>query len=447
MYTKSFEGKKFFASGSRIFAKAATSRSSQNKHLTLAFIIDGTINNPPLTGIAYRFVHLSKALALAGHKVHWIVGNRNHTDKAALKQFLPLPVSMHFVPIADFYRPEKIAKLLEGAAVDVAIFDIPHDALFHIPKLREVMPGLAIVLQCHDIEAALSPYKHKPEKIALQEFIQSYVCDLADSVIAMTPADRGTLVGELGVKQDKLFLAPNGVWAEEYEVTKKRDTNAQQSIVFVGNMFYQPNAEAFEYYADRVLPEVIREFPNCILKGVGMLPARLHKKYKNKNNIQLLGAVESFAQYKSIVGNSDVAVCPVLSGSGMKVKILEFSALSLPVITTKVGLSGYEENINLIIANSPASMAKITKDLLASPIKAKKIGAANRAFVKRHLHWRTIAQKVEQAIRHAVKQRRRGPFVQVPYEATWLSEGRILKTQNQKVFLVAKGKIVEEKFK
>ena len=75
---------------------------------------------------------------------------------------------------------------------------------------------------------------------------------------------------------------------------------------------------------------------------------------------------------------------PLLSGSGIRIKIIESMAMGKTVITTRVGAEGilYDEEVNLIIAENPAKMVEAIRSLDTNPEIAVKIGQAARKLME-----------------------------------------------------------------
>src|ERR1039457_5998391 len=112
-----------------------------------------------------------------------------------------------------------------------------------------------------------------------------------------------------------IIVVPNGVTIPDARVPDK----VQNSIVYVGSMFYSPNIQAAHYLAGNILPRIRAEIPDVRLFIVGNRPVasirRLHS-----DSIIVTGFVERVFDY---IQASWISICPMLSGSGIQNKILE----------------------------------------------------------------------------------------------------------------------------
>ena len=87
-------------------------------------------------------------------------------------------------------------------------------------------------------------------------------------------------------------------------------------------------------------------------------------------------------------------VVPLLSGAGMRVKILDAWSSGLPVVSTAVGAEGteYQDNENLLIADEGPAFADAVLRLLNDKATANRIGQGGRSTVERAYDWRNVYQ-------------------------------------------------------
>ncbi len=90
-----------------------------------------------------------------------------------------------------------------------------------------------------------------------------------------------------------------------------------------------------------------------------------------------------------------VFVCPILSGSGVRVKLLEAFAAGIPVVSTKIGAEGLASLDGEIcgLADDPAGFADRVVWAMAEPAKATEMARRAREFVceKRDIRKMTVA--------------------------------------------------------
>lgn len=198
-----------------------------------------------------------------------------------------------------------------------------------------------------------------------------------DQIITLTDVDKNTLEKD-GVTSS-ISVSPAGI-----NTTEQIYKEWNKTIVFIGSTSHAPNVEGITWLMNKVLPLVKWDkWSPITLKIIGKgwdtikLPeiANLH--------IETPGFVESLSE--TIAGG--IMVIPILSGSGMRMKILEGAALSLPILTTSVGVEGIELNDKegCLIKDDPKSFAKGLEELFQNRHMRKSIATqANNIFHQKY---------------------------------------------------------------
>ena len=102
--------------------------------------------------------------------------------------------------------------------------------------------------------------------------------------------------------------------------------------MFHGPLNYPPNKEAVGILVNSVLPEILAKYPDVRLLIVGSDPPKIfHDK------IVVTGFVKNLSQY---IAAADIAVVPLKSGGGTRVKILEYMASGKAIVSTLKGAEG-----------------------------------------------------------------------------------------------------------
>ena len=127
---------------------------------------------------------------------------------------------------------------------------------------------------------------------------------------------------------------------------------AGPSVLFVGDLTYRPNLEAFAFL-EQLMPEVWRARPDIVVEVVGK------NAFSNRIDdprFRIHGSVPELAPY---LDRATIVVAPLRSGGGTRIKILEAFAHRIPVVSTTVGCEGLAvtHGEQLLIADSADSFA------------------------------------------------------------------------------------------
>lgn len=176
------------------------------------------------------------------------------------------------------------------------------------------------------------------------------------------------------------------------------------TMLFLGSFRHIPNKEALEWFIRNVLPLVLQERPDAKLVVIGSDPPPRHS-LPNSEAIELIGFVDDVL---APLRQYSVFVCPILSGSGVRVKLLEAFAAGIPTVSTHIGAEGLAEQDGEIcrLTDDPVQFARAILELLANPGEAAILAERARDFVVNERDMRTMTRKLEKNYRAAVSQRR-----------------------------------------
>jgi len=109
--------------------------------------------------------------------------------------------------------------------------------------------------------------------------------------------------------------------------------------------------------------------------------------------VVVTGAVDDVGAW---LKRARLAVAPMVTGSGIKNKVLEASAAACPVVATSLGVAGLPsgDNNGSLVADRAEELADKIVTLLQNPSLARTIGLAGRAMVSRQYSWPRMAQRM-----------------------------------------------------
>lgn len=150
-------------------------------------------------------------------------------------------------------------------------------------------------------------------------------------------------------------------------------------IIFIGDLDYRPNREAVEWLIHGIAPEVQARVPGVRFLVVG----KGGRSFVHRSAaFEFTGYVEDVRPY---LGNSRLVVVPLLSGGGIKLKVLEAMAAGRPIVTTPVGAEGIGElgGNTISIACSTSSFVEAITRIIQDDDLVFQMGYEARNFVKK----------------------------------------------------------------
>jgi GT2 family glycosyltransferase/glycosyltransferase involved in cell wall biosynthesis len=209
-----------------------------------------------------------------------------------------------------------------------------------------------------------------------------------------------SFVPQLKGRVDDGFRA--GIATELYDF--RPDGREPLTMLFLGSFRHLPNQEALNWFVGDVLPKIRAEEPSARLIVVGSDPPPKHSM-RDAEGIELVGFVEDV---REPLGRYAVFVCPILSGSGMRVKLLEAFAAGIPVVSTRLGAEGLasvDGEICALADDSTGFAARVIR-LLRDSAGAAELARRARADVVEKRDMRRMTERMVEAYAAEVRRMR-----------------------------------------
>lgn len=267
-------------------------------------------------------------------------------------------------PLVDRFSgyEKQLSAFLQGNRWDVALLK----QLWLAPYAGSVRPyARRLVLDLHDVESVLmaqiAPVFAPATRRAEARWIPAF-----DRILAASHED-ARRIGHGAI------VYPNAV--PERPMPERTDEFA---IAMSGNFDYLPNRQGRAWFEENVWPDLAREFPGLAWRLIG----------KGANPVE--DAVAELAR-------AQVAVVPILSGSGTRLKILEAWAAGTPVVSTTLGAEGLEcrSGEHLLLADQPGEFRKAVVALLRDPALRERIRASAHKLLSEQFTWPRAWERLE----------------------------------------------------
>ncbi len=156
----------------------------------------------------------------------------------------------------------------------------------------------------------------------------------------------------------------------------------QHRLVFSANFDYQPNREGVEWFACNVWPRLSDRYPGSSWLLAGRNPPPIDKIPRAEATGEVDDTLPSIA-------TSQVAIVPILSGSGTRVKILEAWMAAVPIVSTTLGAEGLpaRDGEHLLIADDPAGFERAIAAILDDSTLASHLASQGRRMFLEYFTW------------------------------------------------------------
>lgn len=228
---------------------------------------------------------------------------------------------------------------------------------------------------------------------------EARLCTQFDHLVTVTPEDREILRtlmdGGRSEKAAQMPIVTIPICVDTQGVRPVAGRPGLKDVLHLGTMFWPPNIEGVLWFAQQVWPLVRTRLPEATFTIAGKNPppeVKALEGSKDKGSdtgVRVLGYVSDPAP---VLDGAGAFIVPLLSGGGMRVKIVDAWRWGLPVISTRIGAEGieYKEGENVLIADQPADFADAVVKVLNEAGLAQQLRENGRRWVETHYEWRTI---------------------------------------------------------
>lgn len=251
---------------------------------------------------------------------------------------------------------EKLIQILSSQTFDIIHFE----SIFLLPYLELInkLSNAKVIVRTHNVEhiiwEELSIKSHNPFKkyylSHLARTLKNYELNRlnqVDLVVSISNHDTQTFKN-LGIKTP-IIDVPFGINPDQY--ISIESAKYSPNLFFIGALNWMPNAEGLKWFLENVWQLIHSKYPKLefVIAGRETPKWLLQSSYPN---VKVIGEVKDAQNF---INQHSIMIAPLLSGSGIRIKIIEAMALEKIVITTTKGAQGinYEHLKNLIIADSP----------------------------------------------------------------------------------------------
>lgn len=389
---------------------------------------------PLKDGAAIAITYLAKAFAALGHEVTLLSMNtsKHWFDVATLPSDFNHYEAVHTVFVDNHIRPwpalrslvqggsyhverfenqdfaAKLQALLEGEQYDVVQLESLYMAPY-IPIIRQYS-GALVVLRAHNVEheiwervAANSGWGQRWYLQQITPRLKQYEIDRLNDydLVAAISARDVEHFQRLGLVKETI-VTPIGLDCRDYR-PDRQCFRKPLSLSFIGSLDWIPNQEGLKWFLDEVwLPKLAPLFPDLEFHIAGRTaPAWI--KNLQMPRVFFHGEVPSAPDF---LNQHAIMVVPLLSGGGMRAKILEGMAVGKVVLSTRLGMEGVDatHKEECLLADTPDEFAENIQWCIGQGRRLEAMGNRAAAFCADHFDNLQVAERLLERFRKLRRQ-------------------------------------------
>ncbi|MGH6878865.1 MAG: glycosyltransferase [Rhizomicrobium sp.] len=295
-----------------------------------------------------------------------------------------------------------------AAAADVVVFS--HPWIFPLASESLDPSRQLIVYDSHNVEGALR-MELLDDGGAGTEIVRDVIrverelCHSAHLVLTCSHEDRTAFNRLYNVPFERMRVVPNGTFTEKIAPAMPSERATARGTLklgpspvafFIGSN-YAPNVQAAGFIANTLAP-ALPHVLFVVAGGAGDSLAGRPRPF----NLTVTGLLSEDAK-RNWLHAADIAVNPMFRGSGTNIKMLDYMAAGLPIVTTPVGARGIDTSDDAFAISEPASFASAMDGLLADRNRAKELSCAARKQAGMFYSWERISAELGILLRRRVE--------------------------------------------
>jgi glycosyltransferase involved in cell wall biosynthesis len=203
-------------------------------------------------------------------------------------------------------------------------------------------------------------------------------------------------------QQDRAYLTNQGIAGvitipNAVKLPKPQLPTAEPTLLLLGAYHYYPNINAANFLLEEVFPHVRRQIPEARVIIAGKQPENIRSYRRGIPGVEFTGFVDDL---EALYRRSRVVCCPILSGGGTRVKLVEAAAYGKPMVSTSIGAEGleFQDGQEFLRRDDPKAFADACVSLLQNDEQCDRLGAAARMAAIKHYDRANIVHLIQQSM-------------------------------------------------
>ena len=285
-----------------------------------------------------------------------------------------------------------------ASTASAVIFEHPYLA----PLLEYLQPHVPVIYSALNVERTfkaelLRARRDVIHRVAQVGELEQRILERADLVVCVSKEDRGEFLKRFEGK--RYVVIENGVRASNRPANRvhSRDQDDGGALaVFVGSA-HPPNIEAVRFLIEVLapaIPSLTVVIVGSVCSGVGLLPM--------PPNMHLLGVLGD-AEKNELLARASLALNPLFQGGGSSLKVSDFFASGLPMVSTETGVRGYDvRDGEHYLRASRDDFVEKTFHLVGNRELRAQLGSKARRYAETVLDWGIIGLRYRRAMKELV---------------------------------------------
>lgn len=293
-------------------------------------------------------------------------------------------------------------------------FDAVHIDTVSLCVYSDLFEGLPIALNHHNFESAMlesrsrteqNPVKSLYYRYEASRLLKSEVRYCRQSHLNVTCSEEDAKAMKTAIGSAEFLSVPNGVDISYFYYDRSFKVESK-NIVIVGGLSWYPNREAVEYFIREIWPLIKTRVPDMSVDIIGRGPTQEMLKLAEFDELfRVHGFVDDVRDY---LWRAQFYLCPIRTGGGTKLKILDALASGCCIITDSFACKGIDvqNEVHVMYAQTPESYVETILKLINHPEEEARLREAGPELIRNRYSYTGIGERYAKALDQLVTQSR-----------------------------------------
>jgi glycosyltransferase involved in cell wall biosynthesis len=166
------------------------------------------------------------------------------------------------------------------------------------------------------------------------------------------------------------------------------------SICFIGSFNWIPNREGIVWFIKNIFPRIKENYPEISINIAGRESEKINE-LKGLDGVNVKGFVKNSSDF---LLQNGIFIAPLLSGSGIKMKVLEAFSLGLPCVLTEIAAEGLDLPASIKISKTADEFTTDLLHLIRNESARKQRGTDSYSFVTSEFSDKKISSDLKECL-------------------------------------------------
>jgi glycosyltransferase involved in cell wall biosynthesis len=278
---------------------------------------------------------------------------------------------------------------------DIVIFEGLFTTIYQ--KDIQGFSNAKFVYRAHNIEHEIWQQLANKERNSIKKYflkllaknLKTKELELINSVDFILPLSSKDEVDIKNINKNPSFHIPVSI-----DNQKQKIDFSSVSLCFIGSFNWIPNREGIVWFIKNIFPRIKENYPEISINIAGIESEKIIE-LKGIDGVNVKGFVKNSSDF---LLENGIFIAPLISGSGVKIKVLEALSLGMPCVLTEIAAEGLDLPTSIDISKTADDFTNNLLQLINNESDRKQRGADSYSFVTSKFSYKKISSDLKKCL-------------------------------------------------